>query len=780
MDGLTVVGERRVEHLVVDEAAARQGGAKASSCCRCVSGGQRAHWTVDTGHGRRDERVGDPGRHVEAAGLGTAAAAAFLAALHSAAAAAAGDDEAAVWEAVAASGVLRPEHPHALHQLVYYSVYAGWDRAARGPPPYWFPSRIDWKQTNLGRMMEANGPKLLGSSYKDPVSSFNLFYQFSLEHPEVFWSMVLKELSVKFQQEPKSILDASDRSKKGGTWFQGAVLNIAECCLLPWPSQNRTDDSTAIVWRDEGLDDYPVNRMSLKELRSQVMTVANCLDTMFQKGDRIAIDMPMTCNAVIIYLAIILGGFVVVSISDSFAPQEISSRMDVSEAKAIFTQDFILRGGQKIPLYSRVVQGTSCKAIVIPASGGFLKVTLRNGDVFWKDFLSLAAGRSSVYSPCYQSADAITNILFSSGTTGEEYREPKAIPWTQLCPIRCASDLWAHVDVHPQDIFCLPTNLGWVAGPMVLYSCFLSGATLALYHGSPLGRSFCKFVQDAGVNILGTVPSLVKSWKAGNCTGLDWTKIRVLTSAGEASDMDDDLWLSARTSYKPIVECCGGTELASAYIQGNLLQPQAFGAFSGASMSTGIVILDEQGNQYPDDTPCAGEVGLFPLYFGATDRLLNADHSKVYFDGMPIFKGRQLRRHGDIIQRTRGGYYIVQGRADDTMNLGGIKTSSVEIERVCNRADEGIRETAAVSIKPAAGGPEQLAILAVLNDRSVSYNVNHLKNKFQSAIQNNLNPLFKVSYVKVVPEFPRTASNKLLRRVLRNQLQQELSNRCKL
>jgi hypothetical protein len=34
---------------------------------------------------------------------------------------------------------------------------------------------------------------------------------------------------------------------------------------------------------------------------------------------------------------------------------------------------------------------------------------------------------------------------------------------------------------------------------------------------------------------------------------------------------------------------------------------------------------------------------------------------------------QQLRRHGDIIQRTVGGYYIVQGRADDTMNLGGIK-----------------------------------------------------------------------------------------------------------
>lgn len=625
--------------------------------------------------------------------------------------------------------------------------------------------------------MEANGPKLLGSSYRDPISSFNHFYRFSVENQEVYWSMVLKQLAVKFKQEPMSILSTSDGSKKGGTWLQGAVLNIAECCLLPCLSLKRTDDSTAIIWRDEGLDDYPVNRMSLKELRSQVITVAHALDAIFEKGDPIAIDMPMTCNAVIIYLAIILGGFVVVSIADSFAPQEIGSRMGVSKAKAIFTQDFIVRGGKKVPLYSRVIQGTSSKVVVIPAIGDSLGITLRDGDMSWKDFLSHAAGRSSSYSPVYQSVDALTNILFSSGTTGE----PKAIPWTQLSPIRCASDTWAHLDVRPCDIGCWPTNLGWVMGPIIIYSCFLTGATLALYHGSPLGRDFCKFVQDAGVTVLGSVPSLVKSWKAGNCAeGLDWTKIRVLGTTGEASDIDDNLWLTSRASYKPIVECCGGTELASSYIQGSLLRPQAFGAFSGASMSTGFVILDEQGTPYPDDIPCSGEVGLFPLYFGATDRLLNADHDKVYFDGMPIYKGRQLRRHGDIIQRTVGGYYIVQGRADDTMNLGGIKTSSVEIERVCNRADECLLETAAVSIKPSGGGPEHLAILAVLKDRSAQYDVNLLKRKFQTAIQKNLNPLFKVSYVKVVAEFPRTASNKLLRRVLRDQLAQELSNRSKL
>ncbi|KAL5980725.1 hypothetical protein ACLOJK_028634 [Asimina triloba] len=46
-----------------------------------------------------------------------------------------------LWGEVA-RGVLRPSHPHALHQLLYYSAYARWDSAANGPPPYWSPSPL--------------------------------------------------------------------------------------------------------------------------------------------------------------------------------------------------------------------------------------------------------------------------------------------------------------------------------------------------------------------------------------------------------------------------------------------------------------------------------------------------------------------------------------------------------------------------------------------------------------------------------------------------------------
>jgi len=66
--------------------------------------------------------------------------------------------------------------------------------------------------------------------------------------------------------------------------------------------------------------------------------VAKAIDATFSKGDAIAIDMQMTANAVIIYLAIVLAGCTVVSIADSFAPKEIATRLRVSKAKGVFTQ----------------------------------------------------------------------------------------------------------------------------------------------------------------------------------------------------------------------------------------------------------------------------------------------------------------------------------------------------------------------------------------------------------------------------------------------------------
>jgi acetyl-CoA synthetase len=101
------------------------------------------------------------------------------------------------------------------------------------------------------------------------------------------------------------------------------------------------------------------------------------------------------------------------------------------------------------------------------------------------------------------------------------------------------------------------------------------------------------------------------------------------------------------------------------------------------------------------------------------------------------------------------------------MNLGGIKVSSAEIEQALNTV-EGICETAAIAISPSEGGPSQLVVYAVVAP-DVQKHTAALKADLQNAIAQRLNPLFKIRDLVLVNALPRTASNKVMRRVLRDQ-----------
>lgn len=66
-------------------------------------------------------------------------------------------------------------------------------------------------------------------------------------------------------------------------------------------------------------------------------------------------------------------------------------------------------------------------------------------------------------------------------------------------------------------------------------------------------------------------------------------------STGEASNVDEYLWLMGRAHYKPIIEYCGGTEIGGGFITGSLLQAQSLAAFSTPAMGCCLFILGNDG-----------------------------------------------------------------------------------------------------------------------------------------------------------------------------------------
>ncbi|MGK7873035.1 MAG: AMP-binding protein [Xenococcaceae cyanobacterium] len=647
--------------------------------------------------------------------------------------------------------ILKPHHPFLLHELLYETTFSGWD-ASLGPPPAWFPSHEQIQATNIAALM-----------HELKIDSYPELHAWSAQNRAEFWKMMIQRLGIRFREKYTEILDLS-HGVESPRWLVSARFNIVESCF------QAPEDDPAIVFGRSG---DSLSTLTYGELHALTNRVANGLiDAGFHPGDAIAIDMPMTAESVAIYLGIVKAGCTVVSIADSFAADEIATRLRLSGTKGIFTQDYILRAGKQLPLYAKVVNADAPRAIVL-ASASSPSVELRHGDIPWDDFLSPNHQFDAV--PAHPSD--YTNILFSSGTTGE----PKAIPWTQTTPLKCAVDGHLHHDIHPGEVVAWPTNLGWMMGPWLIYASLVNRGIIALYYGTPTERGFGQFVQDAGVNMLGVVPSLVSAWKTTACMqGLDWSALKAFSSTGECSNPQDMLFLMSLAGYRPIVEYCGGTEIGGGYITGTLVQPSAPSSFTTPAMGLDFVILDEDG--YPADK---GELFIISPSIGLSTELLNKDHHQVYFADTPPhplspspslpLSTVPLRRHGDQMERLPKGYYRAHGRADDTMNLGGIKVSSAEIEQTLN-AEEGIRETAAIAVSPPEGGPIQLVIYAVVAP-DVQKDKETLMASLQGAIGQRLNPLFKIRDLAIVETLPRTASNKVMRRVLRDQYQADSEQR---
>lgn len=640
------------------------------------------------------------------------------------------DDAETLWHKIS-KRLLTPQHPFSLHLFLFKWLYPAWQTHPENAPA-WIPEPDSLGTSNLGKVMQ----EMHYATRAD-------FHAYSVNHYQDFWARIIKQLGIVFHKPYTQLVDLT-QGVESPEWLVNAKMNIVDSCFIAAP------DATALMY----LNRYGrMEKMSYGELHRIVNRISHSLVAAGYKAqDAIAIAMPMTMEAVAVYLGIIQMGGVVVSIADSFSSEEIATRLQITDAQCVFTQDYIPRSNKQIPLYEKVKAAHSRHIIVIPA-GDSLRETLRDQDQSWETFLHPDTDFLSV---AVTPMDAC-NILFSSGTTGQ----PKAIPWNHTTAIKAASDAYFHQNIQTGDVLAWPTNLGWMMGPWLIFAGLINQATIALYADNPNERAFGEFVQDAKVTMLGVVPTLVASWKQNQTmTGLNWSAIKVFSSTGECSNAEDMLYLMSLAFYKPVIEYCGGTEIGGCYLTSTVIENNYPAVFTTPAMGMDLLLLDEQGKP-----TSLGEVALIPPSIGLSTRLLNTDHHHVYFANMPLTAdGAILRRHGDQARRFSNGTYCILGRADDTMNLGGIKISSAEIERALVGIDH-IKETAAIAITPKqTTGPSQLVIYASTQE---ALNQSIILHTMQTRINTKLNPLFKIHDVVFTKELPKTASNKIMRRLLR-------------
>lgn len=602
-------------------------------------------------------------------------------------------------------------------------------------------------------MTKPEQPKLLYAPDAERVSQSNLtalmvtmgidsleeLYSWSVDHPEEYWAEAIRRLGISFTTPPTCTLP-SGYDPLDPDWLPEATLNIADCCL------SSSEQAAIVEHTDSGL-----RWVAHHELKREAHQVAAGLRQRgMLPGTSVGVFLPMDARSVAIYLGIILAGCTVVSIADSFSAEALATRLRIADTRLVFTVDGVQRGNRWHAIYERLTACDGPSAVVsYNRSDG--QTELRTGDVAWSDFIATSDDCSCESYP----ADHPTNVLFSSGTTGD----PKAIVWDQTPPIKAAADGHFHHDIQPEDVVAWHTSLGWMMGPWLIYATLLNGGTIALYDGAPTERGFPEFVREAGVTVLGVVPALVRRWReTGVAEGVDLSNVKTLSSTGECSAPDDMVWLSELVGGAPVIEYCGGTEIGGGYLTSTVIQNNYASIFSTPALGSRIVVPGDNGKEAE-----VGEVYLIPPAMGLSRKLLNQENDEVYHSDLPPWP-TSLRRHGDLLQKTAQGLRVL-GRADDTMNLGGIKVGSAEIERVLLDTP-GVRELAAIEVptEVTGGGPSSLVICVATEE---SAEVSELKRDMQQRLSKRLNPLFRIASVQLMSALPRTSSNKIMRRVLR-------------
>lgn len=639
-----------------------------------------------------------------------------------------------VWQAISTQ-LLSADYHFDIHLFLYSTIYPHWHTVPESAPA-WIPSKAIISTANLAKVMSTLG-----------IEDVKTFHHWTTQSTDRFLQEMVDRLHIVFDQPYQAICDLT-QGVESPRWFPGAQMNITNSCF------NAPEDATAIVYEKT---DQTMGRLTYLELNHLSNRVANSLlQQGYAAGDAIGIAMPMNHYAIAIYLGIIKMGGIVVSIADSFSSEEIAIRLHVARAKAIFTQDFIPWDKKKIPLYDKVKpkQVTPSLKVIVVACDDYVSTPLRETDDTWDNFLV----EDDAYTATACEPMSACNILFSSGTTGT----PKAIIWNHTTAIKAASDAYFHQNIEANDVVAWPTNLGWMMGPWLIFAALINQASIALYHGAPKDRGFGLFVQHAKVTMLGLVPTLVSAWRHTHCMEkLDWSAIKAFSSSGECSNPEDMLYLMSLAGYKPIIEYCGGTEIGGAYLSSTVIENNYPSLFTTPAMGSNFVIVDEEGH-----ITSQGEVAIIPPSIGLSTELLNADHHHVYFENMPTMQdGTVLRRHGDQLKELIGGHYSILGRVDDTMKLGGIKISAAEIERTLTGVPY-INEVAAIAASPNDTGPHLLVIYAAT---TASLDKRSVLKEMQHKINTLLNPLFKIHDIVFTNELPKTASNKIMRRVLRKQ-----------
>jgi acetyl-CoA synthetase len=592
-------------------------------------------------------------------------------------------------------------------------------------------------------------------------------YAVAAKDPEMFWASQANELE--WFEKWHTVLEWTPPHVK---WFLGGKLNVSVNCVDRHVLAGR-GNKAALIWEGE-----PGDRRTLTywDLYVEVQKFANVLKTLgVERGDRVAIYMPLIPEVAIAMLACTRIGAIHSVVFGGFSPESLRDRINDAQAKVLVTADGGYRRGGVVPLKRNsdkaVEECPSITDIVVvqrrPGAGGDEAFAeMKEGrDHWWHRLMRDASAKCE---PEHMDAEDVLYILYTSGTTGK----PKGIVHTTGgYLVGVASSAKLVFDLKNNDVFWCTADVGWVTGHSYLvYGPLANGATCVMYEGAPDWPEkdrFWSICERLGVTILYTAPTAIRAfmkwgdhWPAKH----DLSRLRLLGSVGEPINPEAWMWYREKIGGDrcPVVDTWWQTETGAIVISP---LPGVTSTKPGSATvplpGYSAALLDDSANEIQVG---GGLLSLTKPWPSMLRTIWGDDERYVqtYFTKWP---GRpDLYFPGDGAKRDDDGYYWILGRVDDVLNVAGHRIGTMEVE-------SALVEHPAVAEAAVVGKTHELkgqALAAFVTLREGFKHSGELREELRNFVAEKIGAIAKPDDILFSADLPKTRSGKIMRRLLRD------------
>ncbi|CCK68160.1 acetate--CoA ligase ACS2 KNAG_0A04920 [Huiozyma naganishii CBS 8797] len=614
-----------------------------------------------------------------------------------------------------------------------------------------------------------------GTGYITSYEQYKTMYKQSIEDPETFFGKMANEFldwDRPFTKVKSGTLEHGDVA-----WFVNGELNASYNCVDRHALTN--PDKTALIYE---ADDEKENRIiTYGELLRQVCKVAGVLKSWgVQKGDVVAIYMPMIPETLVAMLAVARIGAIHSVVFAGFSAGSLKDRVENAGCKVIITCEEGKRGGKVIHSKKIVDEGLHCvnsvEKVLVFARTGNLEVPMQRGRDFW--WHEETAKQRAYLPPVTCNAEDPLFLLYTSGSTGT----PKGVVHSTAGYLLGAAMTTRYIfDLHPEDVLFTAGDVGWITGhTYALYGPLALGAASIIFESTPAYPDYGRYwriierYRATHFYVAPTALRLIKRVGEAEIDKYDISSLRVLGSVGEPIAPDLWEWYNEKIGKNNCAICdtYWQTESGSHFIAPMAgAVPAKPGSASVPFFGVDAVIIDPVTGKELEGNDVAGVLAVRSPWPSMARSVWN-NHSHYLNTYMNVYPGHYFT--GDGAGRDNDGYYWIRGRVDDVVNVSGHRLSTAEIEATLSTHD-GVAEAAVIGINDDLTGQ---AIVAFVSLKKITHvddpteemeddSPEELRRELIFLVRGEIGPFASPKAIIAVKDLPKTRSGKIMRRVLR-------------